>query len=254
MKKTCFRSLLLTGLLLLVLSFPASVFADQTEPINVGWNVNYTTGGKLDDSSFNAAEVDRQLSAMQPGDRIIFTIRLNNQKKVETRWYMENEVMKSMERLATDTGAYTYKLTYNGNMITSSEEFGGATDAGNSVNGMSPATSGLENYFEIGTIAGGGSGTVALEIGLEGESQGNSYQNAEARIRFRFAVNETGTTGGTNNANRVNVVKTGDESRNILYLSLMAAAGVILLCLAVAVIKRRKTETAELNDTKKGGR
>ena len=134
---------------------------------------------------------------------------------------------------------------------------------------MTPATAGLEDFFELGSIAAGGSGTVKLEIELEGESQGNSYQNAQARLRFHFAVDETGTTpaptvapGGGNSTvwtgNVGTIVKTGDEFNKLKYLTAMAAAGVVLLILAIAATKKRKAEEAvnaqDTFDEQKGGR
>ena len=271
MKKKFFKSMLLTGLLLGALGLSTVVSAEQTAPVEVGWHVDYkagTTGSVLDDSSFNADEVDAKLGSMQPGDRIIFTITLNNQKQAATRWYMENEVMKSMERLATDTGAYSYKLTYNGEVINNSEDLGGADDSEAAVGGMTPATAGLENFFELGSIGAGENGTVKLEIELEGESQGNSYQNAQARLRFHFAVDETGATpaptvtpapGGSTTTGTVGtIVKTGDEFNKLKYLTMMAAAGVVLLVLAVIGTNKRRAEEAVDEQTgetgQKGGR
>ena len=268
MKRNFFKSMLLTGMLFAALGFSTVVSAEQTAPVEVGWHVDYkagATGNVLDDSSFNADEVDAKLGSMQPGDRVIFTITLNNQKQAATRWYMENEVMRSMERLATDTGAYTYKLTYNGEIINNAEETGGANDSEEAVGGMKPATAGLENFFELGSIAAGGSGTVKLEIELEGESQGNSYQNAQARLRFHFAVDETGTAptptvtpapGRTTTTGTVGtIVKTGDEFHKLKYLTALAAAGVVLLFLAViATKKRRAEEAADEREEQKGGR
>ena len=264
--------MLLTGLLtgmMVLFGSSAAVMAEQTAPIEVNWHVDYRAGrtaGVLDDSSFNAEEIDAKLGAMQPGDRIIFTISLNNQKQVATRWYMENEVMRSMERLATDTGAYSYVLSYNGNVINNSEELGGATDSEAAVGGMTPATAGLEDFFELGSIAAGGTGTVKLEIELEGESQGNSYQNAQARIRFHFAVDETGANlaptitpaasrATARQGNVGTIVKTGDEFNKLKYLTALAAAGVVLLVLAVFATKKRRTEEAvDERDEQKGGR
>ena len=272
MKKNFFKSMLLTGFLLGALGLTTVVSAEQTPPVEVNWHVDYkagTTGSVLDDSSFNADEIDSKLGSMQPGDRIIFTITLNNQKQVATRWYMENQVMNSMLDLARDTGAYSYRLSYNGNIINSSEELGGATDSEAAVGGMSPATTGLENFFELGTIAAGGSSTVKLEIELEGESQANIYQKAQASLRFRFAVDESGTTpaptvapGGGNSTVRTGnvgtIVKTGDEFNKLKYLTAMAAAGVVLLILAIAATKKRKAEEVvnaqDAFDEQKGGR
>ena len=274
MKKNVIKTMLLMCLLILGLCCTTVVSADQTKPVTVNWHVDYTSGAGgrniLDDSSFNAEEIDEKLGAMQPGDRIIFTITLNNRKSIATRWYMENEVMRSMERLATDTGAYSYKLSYNGSIINNSEDLGGATDSGDSANGMTPATTGLEDFFELGSIPGGGRGLVTLEIELEGESQGNSYQNAEARLRFHFAVDETGTTPiptaapGRNvtlaptlsalRGNTSTIVKTGDESRSLLYFTMAGIAGVVLLVLAIIATKRQKEKQPAETGHREGGR
>lgn len=250
MIKRVFKSMLLTGLLVGALGFATVVQAEQTAPVTVNWHVDYTKG-KLDDSSFNATEFDNKLGSMQPGDRAIFTITLNNKTTNATRWYMENEVIKSMERLATDTGAYTYKLTYNGADINNAEEQGGENREG-----MTPATAGLENFFELGEIASGGSGTVKLELELEGESQGNSYQNAQARLRFHFAVDEKTSTGTnvTPVPGTTTVVKTGDDGRILLYFAIVGSAGIVLLMLALVATRMRKQEQRVNTRNKKGGR
>ena len=54
--------------------------------------------------------------------------------------------------------------------------------------GLHEATDNLEEFFFLDTLNSGESGVVTLTVSLEGETQGNIYQNTAARIQMNFAV------------------------------------------------------------------
>lgn len=67
--------------------------------------------------------------------------------------------------------------------------FDSETVSGDGGAGLYEATDGLGDFFKLCTMAPGGSGYVTLYVKLDGETQGNGYQNTLARLRLNFAVN-----------------------------------------------------------------
>lgn len=89
---------------------------------------------------------------------------------------------------ATDAAAVhagdVQQLSSNTVVLFDSETVGGDGGAG-----LYEATDGLDEFFKLCTMAPGGSGYVTLYVKLDGETQGNGYQNTLARLRLNFAVN-----------------------------------------------------------------
>ena len=73
-------------------------------------------------------------------------------------------------------------------MLYSSETVGGEDTAGGE--GLHQATGALEDYFYLGRLESGEEGRVLLTVELEGETQGNDYQDTLARLQMNFAVEE----------------------------------------------------------------
>lgn len=67
--------------------------------------------------------------------------------------------------------------------------FDSETVGGDGGSGLYEATDGLSEYAKLCTMAPGGSGYVTLYVKLDGETQGNGYQNTLAKLRLNFAVN-----------------------------------------------------------------
>ena len=44
----------------------------------------------------------------------------------------------------------------------------------------------MEDYFYLDRLDKNETGTVELEVGLEGETQGNAYQNTLAKLQLNF--------------------------------------------------------------------
>ena len=87
-------------------------------------------------------------------------------------------------------------------------------------------------------------GTVKLKVALDGETLVNNYQNTFARLQMDFATelvtSDSQEPGGT--GRRRAPVKTGDENRIVLYMSLMLASGLGLLIIGFFTLRRSQKE------------
>ena len=151
---------------------------------------------------------------------------------------MANDVISSLEdaQSVAENGGYTYILTYTDHdgkedTIYSSTSVGGEkeTTAGK---GLNEATNSLDDFFSLDTLEPGENGTVNLTVGLDGESQGNIYQDTLAKLMMNFAVedNSNPTTPNPPTYNTPPRVKTGDVwSAASIFTFIL---GVVLLILA----------------------
>ena len=173
------------------------------------WNVTFSPANEMV-SSFSTADINDVVGGMQPGDNVIITLKLKNENPTATDWYMQNEVLYSLEDRSankeTGGGAYTYRLFYtdkDGTVETlfDSDTVGG--DNGETVDemlaglgeGLHGATNALKDYFYLDTVQNGEGGMITLEVALDGETQGNSYQGTAANLQMNFAV-DTETQSG----------------------------------------------------------
>ena len=103
-----------------------------------------------------------------------------------------------------------------------------------------------------------------LRVALDGETQGNDYQDTLAELQMKFAVELNNTESGdeppekeptkkknttTNKVNKVNkvtktnkVVKTGDYTDMIPYLIAAGISGFVLLILAIYSLRERRRQ------------
>ncbi len=189
-------SLALALMLLLALSAPA--LAD-TYTGEQNWKVTYGPSEEEPEkvsfvSNFNSGDIDDVIYNMQPGDSVRFTIDLINDSEDRTLWYMRNEVLTSLEETQNSAsgGAYTYRLTFVDNDgvrydLFSSDDVGGEKNqiAGP---GLHEATLSTEDWFYLAALDGGQKGAVMLTVSLDGETQGNGYQDTFAHLKMNFAV------------------------------------------------------------------
>lgn len=253
MKKKLLSVILSVGL---ALCFPITAMAETVSGAD-SWNVKFTPEEKME-STFKSSEMADTISGMQPGDTAIFTVKLGNENDTTTDWYMTNKVLYSLEdrskNKGTGGGAYTYLLTYTDSKgavstIFDSESIGGENTSKAGV-GLHQATDSLEDFFYLDTLEKGKGGTITLKIELDGETQGNDYQDTLADLQMNFAVmlrtaGEHDDHGGDNIEPKI--VRTGDEfNRNIFYI-ISAAAGLGLIALAIVGMNGRRKQ-------QKGGR
>lgn len=231
MKK--FLSLHLCGMLLWGLfSLPA---AAETFYGDDSWNVTFD-GGKMT-SSFHSKNIDDVICKMEPGDAAIIHIALKNTSRKTTHWYMRSEILKSLEDSQTiaEGGAYGYTLTYtgpSGTMVAffDSDAVGGEGIIGGE-EGLHQLPDALEEYFYVGALGPSQSGTITLGVRLDGETQGNDYQDTLAQLQMIFAVEENSAIS--------TIPKTGDPTRLLLFSGMMVVSGLAVLGLA-AVLWRKK--------------
>ncbi|MCI8586800.1 MAG: hypothetical protein HFI92_13110 [Lachnospiraceae bacterium] len=240
-----------------------------------GWKTQYADGKMT--SNFDSSDVAGSVSSLLPGDSVTIRLDLENQDKKSTDWYMTNEVLSSLEdsQESASGGAYTYILTYTNsagevNTLYSSENVGGEKN--------SPSGEGLhevfqEDYFYLDRLDSGKSGSVSLTVALDGETNGNGYQNTLAKLQMAFAVepvnggggnggsggsggsgggsSDDGSGGGSGGesapgggassvAFTLGSVQTGDASNLVLWSALALAAGLLLMLYGFICYRRER--------------
>lgn len=235
-------------------------------------NVVFTANEKLESDfggNYSQRVFDAEVRQLQPGDDITFAIHLQNQNEHTVDWYMSNEVLRTLEEtreIAVD-GGYSYYLEYvgpnasNNRVLFDSDRVGGdysGTDV--TRQGLRPATDALDEFLFLDTLSKGQAGDILLRVGLDGETQGNSYMTTLADVQMNFAVeldstqpttpeNPTTPTGSNppttpsrGGGTPPTVVKTGDNSNLMIYYIIMAISGLLFLILAIDTIRRRRRE------------
>lgn len=208
-----------------------------------GWLVSFD--GEKMNSNFQSQDLAEDAGNIQPGDSILLKVNLKNDSSDETDWYMTNTVIKTLEEESTaNGGAYEYRLAYKDasgeeTVLYDSASVGGESAEG-SDEGLRQATNSLEDYFYLARLASGGKGTVLLKVGVDGETQGNAYQETLARLQMNFAAEKV-AAGGTETRNRTvhTTVKTGDGANILLFSVLALVSG--LACMVFAGKRMRRT-------------
>lgn len=237
-------SLLLSASLLTFAALPV-----QAEIVHgdSSWGVTFTTEAKME-SSFKTVDLNDVIHNMQPGDTAVLTVALQNKNSSSTDWYMTNKIISSLEDSAKAAagGAYTYILTYKDakgatKTLFSSDTVGGENTIGGG--GLNEVNSALKDYFYLDTLSSGQNGSVELTVALDGETQGNDYQNTLADLQVNFAVqlNDTATPNQPSK-NTSTWVKTGDDTNLVPYFIAAGAGGVLLLGLGAYSISMRKKD------------
>ncbi|MDO5445345.1 MAG: MucBP domain-containing protein [Eubacteriales bacterium] len=244
------KFLLLSSVLLLLISMLAVPAYAETKNSS-GWNVNFTGNEMI--SNFSSSVFDELFMSIEPGDDALVTIQLKNSSGDQTMWYMHNEAIQSLEDsiLSAEGGLYTYKLTYinpSGKVTTlyDSDRVGGERDTHAALlppEGLNQISDKMKDYFYLDTLSANQSGSVCLYVALEGETQGNSYQNTLASLEAQFAVEKVPTS--ENVVKKVVRVpystrpKTADSSNVFTFLAaaLVSAAGIV----SVLSFKRGRT-------------
>lgn len=266
---------LLSSLVAFSFAIPAQA---ETYYGDENWKVAFTSEDKME-SSFNTADINDVIGGMQPGDNVIITLNLKNENRTTTDWYMRNEVLYSLEDRSTNKetsgGAYTYRLVYTDkdgevNTLFDSDTVGGES-ADDTINrmgeGLKSATNALKDYFYLDTLAKGAGGVVTLEVALDGETQGNHYQDTLADLQMDFAVELRDTPGGGggggggtpdtpgtpntpdtpgSTTSRTGVVRTGDDNQIVLFSVISGVTGLLLLLYCIYNLRayRKRREEA----------
>ena len=230
---------------------PGTAFADTPESQTGSneWSVTYTQSGSMSET-YDPQGYSDQISQLQPGDDVTFTVTLRHENDTEADWYFANKIMESLEdnpdQDAVDefgvpkNSAYTYVLSYEGpntsRILYDSERVGG--DQGE---GLYDATNALEDFLYLDRLSKGQTGKVILHVTLDGETESNSYFNTLARLKLRFAVEPQQPAKTTRTTNR-RVVQTGEENRLFPFYVAMVVSGTAFLALAIVGVQDRKGE------------
>lgn len=235
--------------LVLVLLFSLS-FPVQAETISGGDGWSVTFDGKQMSSTFESTDIADAIYQLQPGDTAQIHLALKNEYDKETSWYLSNEVLQSLEdsQSVAEGGAYSYELAYfkqDGTikLLYSSEAIGGET-VNESGEGLHQATDSLKDFFYLDELASGDSGELLLTVKLEGETQGNEYQNTLAKLKMNFAV-ELPKAGNKAQPSMIQLVKTGDTTKLLFFIFLTLSAGMLCVVLAVYKIHKERGKTIE---------
>lgn len=242
------KLLCLAMIVLMVVGMVTNVSAEDFEG-SKDWSVSFN-GDKMN-SNFKSSEMTEEILMIQPGDSITLQVKVRNDSTFSTDWYMTNEVLRTLEESVTvaEGGAYTYILTYidksgTETLLYSSEVVGGEEDTALEGEGLHQATNSLEDYFFLDRLKSGEGGRVELFVKLDGETQGNDYQNTLARLQMNFAVEKVAASGSTTTVVRNNV-RTGDTTQLALFSILTLASGVVLLVAATKMMKKSRSKKGE---------
>ena len=241
------KILSLLCLLCLIICIPAAACADSyTSQVGTVW---FNSDGKTMGNDFQKNLSDKnvenalkeRMKQLQPGDEVTFVINLRNDYSSATNWYMTSKIVDSLEEGTAKDGAYTYYLRYinNTNSANNRELFRSETVGGDSSTGLLEVNKSLkedydrngEKYFYLDNLARGQGGQVLLTIALDGETQGNAYQNRLADLKMNFAVQIADQPGITTRAG--NAPKTGDENNLFPYYVVMVISGFLFLYFAL---------------------
>lgn len=229
-----------------------NVFAEKITG-SKDWAVEFD--GEKMNSTFDASQLSAEVYKLLPGDSMELQVGVKNTSADETDWYMTNEILQSLEdsQSVAEGGAYTYRLTYVDHknaetVLYSSDTVGGegSTAAGE---GLEQATNSLEDYFYLDRLKKGESGTVHLTIALDGETQGNDYQDTLAKLQMNFAVEKVTAEveyrpGDPIKKTEVHKVartdpKTGDETKVIAFSAIALVSGLVLLFFGITSMKKK---------------
>ncbi len=232
--------------MLLVFAITVPVAAETTRT-NAG-NVSFT-GSKMK-SSFSSSKLAASVSEMQPGDSVTFEVELSSSADYNTDWYMSNEVLSSLEDAqdVAENGGYSYRLAYTDGsgketVLYNSDNIGGEKNQAAGT-GLNEATDSLDDFFYLDRLGTGGGGKVSLAISLDGESQGNIYQDTLATLKMNFAAeqasgNSTPRQPGSS-VHLTNQVKTGDIWTGGALAALMA--GIVFLIAGLLSMKKKEAD------------
>ena len=225
----------------IITAMSTAVFADSSKMNGGTYDFNGSAIVTEGTGSINNA-----VSGLEPGDDVTITMTYTNSTDDVTEWYMQNDIIKSLEDSSkAANGGYTYSLTNVGPDGTETEIFNSDAVGGNSKaagEGLHQADNATDEWFFIQELKAGQSGKTLLHVALDGESQVNSYENTEAELTVSYAVEKKAE--GETIYKHVNV-KTGDNTRIVGTVAIFLAS---LILLILGFISRRKDRKEGVGD------
>ena len=231
--------------LMTVLMMSQAAFAETYNGGTFSFDGNDIKNTKADSS------IDEAIRNLEPGDSVTFRFEYSNDCNDETEWYLENEVVKTLEEMGGKNGGYTYKLVNysvaEGKVTIFDSEAVAGEDSENpdeSDTGLKSATNATEDWLYIDTLKSGESGSTELTVALDGESQANSYQATDGQLRIAYAVEKTATGGTVYKHVPGKPINTGDNS-NLMTPILMFIGAVVLMALAIFSFRKDRKDGDE---------
>ena len=234
------------GVCALAKSYPSN--AEERAECN--FSVYFNSDGKSMSNTFQKGlndlsvrnDLEDRLRTLQPGDDVTFTINLRNDYSKSTNWYMTSKIVSSLEAGTARDGAYTYYLRYINNTDSSKNQdiFQSGKVGGYQSDGLEEINKALkedyskdgEKYFYLDNLSRGQGGQVLLTVSLDGETQGNNYQDRLADLKMNFAV-QIQEPGGTTTTTNRNAPRTGDSHNLLPYYIAMIISGLLFLYFAL---------------------
>lgn len=216
------------------------------------WGVYFSEDKKMV-STFGKTEFDDRILQMEPGDTTTITLTLENKYSEDTNWYMTNKVLETLESaddVQAQGGAYSYLLYYtdpSGAQTTlyDSDSVGGETIVDNR-EGLTQATDSLEDWFFLDALGKGEKGSITLRVKLDGETQGNEYQDTLANLQMNFAVEVVSKTATPSTPKKVTTrPKTGDQTPILIFSIAALVSGLALIIIVIFRLRRRQEESTE---------
>ena len=134
------------------------------------------------------------------------------------------------------------------NELYNSDTVGGDSGTTTGRRGLYEATEAMEEYFYLFTLNPGQSGYVELYVLLDGETQGNAYQQTLAKIQMQFRVlTDDVEESSHESSSPPKTPYTGDATNATPWFIAMGVSGVAILGLAIALVSRRKKEKEKEN-------
>ena len=217
---------------ILAVGAPLTAFARDYQGAD-GWQATFD-GSKLN-SNFKDEDVTDSMSEIQPGDSITLHVQLTNQDSSNTDWYMTNEVLQTLEdaQNSASGAAYEYRLTYvdskNKETVLYDSSTVGGEGSSTAGEGLKQADASLDEYFYLGRLAKGESGTVYLKV-------------KEGKTIEKNTVIEKKVPQKNNLTTSRKAVKTGDTSNLLMYSVIGLVGGLIFLIAGIILLNNsRKT-------------
>jgi len=188
-------------------------------------------------------EINKLFKGLQPGDEVEFEITFANEGTKKTHWYLANKVLKSLEDSgdAAKNGGYSYKLTYvgpSGTQVLYDSEAVGGEDS----DGLKEATQSTEEYFYLDSLNANQAGKIVVKVGLDGESQPNTYMNTQALLEVSFAVEEEESEIFIIPVTGDNFVEHMARNRGFYYSVFVGSFAMTIMSLAALLVLGRKKE------------
>ena len=156
-----------------------------------GWAATFT--GEGIESNFTSSQIAAEISELQPGDSVTFSVGVANSDSRSADFYLNSQVLSSLEdsRSTASGGAYGYSLVYTGPsgnelILYNSDTIGG--DSTSRGEGLNKVQNESGEYIYLDGLGAGQKGKVSVRVALDGETQGNGYQNTFANMQLNFAV------------------------------------------------------------------